>query len=171
MAVGAEALHDQNREPSPERHRQFVPLIAAVERAERAGEEGRVLRASDTLKIHDAFAHGLLPHAVGEGRTLFPVLRQITGSDAETTEMTREHREIARLTDELERIASDRPSASREQALRSILRNLRSTVQSHFQEEEAVCFRILSTELPPEEARAICEAMERTATDLREIYE
>ena len=171
MAVAAEGLHEQSRHGLPERHRQFVPLIAAVERAERSAEEGRVIRPSETLTIHDAFAHGLIPHAVGEGRTLFPVLRQITGSDRETAEMTREHREIARLTDELERIASERPSANRERALRSVMHDLRATVESHFEEEEAVCFRILSQELPPEEARSICDAMERAATDLRRLYE
>ncbi len=175
MAVGAEALHVASRHGLPERHRAFVPLIAAVETAERSAEEGRALPRAETLNLYDAFAHGLIPHAVGEGRTVFPVLRKITGSDRETVAMTREHREIARLTDELDRIAGELEdrgaSASRERALRTVLRDLRTTVESHFEEEEAICFRILSSELSPQEARAMCEAMERAATDLRETYE
>lgn len=175
MAVGAEALHERSHHGLPERHREFVPLIAAVEKAERSTEEGRLLRPGETLSIHEAFAHGLLPHAFGEGRTLFPVLRRITGTDRETREMTREHREIARLTDELERIASEiersGSSSTRDRALRSVLHDLRTTVAAHFEEEEAVCLRILGSEVPPEEARSMCEAMEKAATDLRRLYE
>jgi iron-sulfur cluster repair protein YtfE (RIC family) len=158
-----------------QRHREFVPLIAAVERVEEAAEAGETELRSDTLTLHEAFAHGLIPHAVGEGRTVFPVLRKITGSTREATDMTREHREIARLTDELEKIADElehgRGGGSGERALRSVLRDLRRAVEDHFEEEEAVCFRILSSELGPDEAREMYEAMERAASDLRNAYE
>jgi iron-sulfur cluster repair protein YtfE (RIC family) len=158
-----------------QRHREFVPLIAAVERVEESVEEGREALRSETVTLHEAFAHGLIPHAVGEGRTVFPVLRRITGSNKEATEMTAEHREIARLTDELERITAELersgvPSAQ-ERALRSILHDLRTAVQEHFEAEEAVCFRVLSSELDPDEARSMYEAMEQAATTLRSNYE
>jgi iron-sulfur cluster repair protein YtfE (RIC family) len=158
-----------------ERHREFVPLIAAVERVEESVErEGRA-RRSDVVRLHEAFAHGLIPHAVGEGRTVFPVLRRVTGSSREATEMTSEHRDIARLTDELERLTEEldrsRLDAAHERALRSLLRDLRTTLAQHFEEEEAVCFRILSSELGPEEARSLYEAMESAASDLRVLYE
>jgi iron-sulfur cluster repair protein YtfE (RIC family) len=158
-----------------ERHREFVPLIAAVERVEASVEESRETARSETLQLHEAFAHGLIPHAVGEGRTVFPVLRRITGSTTESTEMTKEHREIARLTDELERIAGELErvgvGTSQERALRSVLHDLRTAVSDHFAEEEAVCFRILSSELGPDEARDMYETMERAAADLRRAYE
>jgi iron-sulfur cluster repair protein YtfE (RIC family) len=158
-----------------ERHREFVPLIAAVERVEEAAELGGETLRSETLGLHEAFAHGLIPHAVGEGRTVFPVLRRITGSSREATEMTREHREIARLTDELEKLAAGLERSgvrtSYERALRAVLHDLRTAVSQHFEEEEAVCFRILSSELNVEEGRSLYEAMEQAASDLRSAYE
>ncbi len=157
-----------------ERHREFVPLIAAVERVEDSTEEGPVLRA-EAVGLHEAFAHGLIPHAVGEGRTIFPVLREITGSNRESTDMTNEHREIARLTDELERITDELERSGavgvNDRALRSTLHQLRTAVQEHFEQEEALCFRILSSELDPEEGRSLYEAMEQAASDLRNAYE
>ncbi len=158
-----------------ERHREFVPLIAAVERVEESvGEQRQTLKA-EVISLHEAFAHGLIPHAVGEGRTVFPVLRQVTGSSHEATEMTGEHRDLARLTDELGRITDELSGAGlgdgHERALRSLLEELRTKLQQHFEEEEAVCFRILSSELGPEEARSLYDAMERAAADLRVLYE
>jgi len=158
-----------------ERHREFVPLIAAVEHIEESVGQGRRTLRAGVIGLHEAFAHGLIPHAVGEGRTVFPVLRQVTGSSHHAIEMTKEHRDIARLTDELERITDELDrlglDAAHERALRSLLRDLRTTLSQHFEEEEAVCFRILSTELGPEEARSLYEAMERAASDLRVLYE
>jgi iron-sulfur cluster repair protein YtfE (RIC family) len=158
-----------------ERHREFVPLIAAVEHVEESVGEDEQMLTAEVMGLHEAFAHGLIPHAVGEGRTVFPVLRRITGSSRETTEMTREHRDLAGLTDELERLTDELvrsgAGSTRERALRAVLHDLRTTLARHFEEEEAVCFRILSDELGPEEARTLYEAMERTAADLRAMYE
>jgi iron-sulfur cluster repair protein YtfE (RIC family) len=158
-----------------ERHREFVPLIAAVERVEETLEGGpQVLRAG-AVELHEAFAHGVIPHAVGEGRTVFPVLRRVTGTDRQATEMTHEHRELARLTDELERITGElehaQATTGTERALRSVLHDLRTMLSEHFEAEEAVCFRILSSELDPDEARSLYEAMESAAADLRRAYE
>ncbi len=156
------------------RHREFVPLIAAVEKVEESPQEGAELR-TEALTLHEAFAHGLIPHAVGEGRTVFPVLRRITGSSREATDMTNEHREIARLTDELEHITDELeradPGNLKERALRSALHDLRKAVEDHFEKEEALCFRILSSELDLDEGRVLYEAMERAAADLRSAYE
>jgi iron-sulfur cluster repair protein YtfE (RIC family) len=158
-----------------ERHREFVPLIAAVEHVEESVDEGHGAPRDETLRLHDAFAHGLIPHAVGEGRTVFPVLREITGSSHDSTEMNKDHREIARLTDELERAMDELERSggggAGERALRTVLGDLRTAVQEHFEAEESVCFRILSSELDPEEARSLYEAMESAATDLRRAYE
>jgi iron-sulfur cluster repair protein YtfE (RIC family) len=156
-----------------QRHREFVPLIAAVERVEASAEAGHPRLRSQAMELHEAFAHGLIPHAVGEGRTVFPVLREITGSDRPSREMTKDHREIARLTDELERTMDEpeRSPGANERALRTVLRDLRTAVEEHFEAEESVCFRILSSELGPEEARSLYEAMEAAAADLRSAYE
>ncbi len=119
------------------RHREFVPLIAAVEKVEESPQEGEALR-TEALTLHEAFAHGLIPHAVGEGRTVFPVLRRITGSSREAADMTSEHREIARLTDELEQITDELEGADpgnlKERALRSALHDLRAAVEAALRE-------------------------------------
>ncbi|HSJ51915.1 MAG TPA: hemerythrin domain-containing protein [Actinomycetota bacterium] len=158
-----------------ERHREFVPLIAAVERAEGSLEGGAELLRAGAVELHETFAHGVIPHAVGEGRTVFPVLRRVTGTDRQATEMTHDHREIARLTDELERVTEElehaQATTATERNLRRILQDLRTTLSEHFEAEEAVCFRILSSELDPEEARSLYEAMETAAADLRRVYE
>ncbi|MFB3739586.1 MAG: hemerythrin domain-containing protein, partial [Candidatus Velamenicoccus archaeovorus] len=121
MKAGEESLS--------EKHREFVPLIAAIERIEESvGGSKLVPIRLETAGLHESLAHGLIPHAVGEGRTVFPVLRRITGSAETSTEMTREHREIARLTDELERLRAQigtgvEPSYERE--LTKVLEDLR----------------------------------------------
>lgn len=158
-----------------ERHREFVPLIAAVERVEETLEGGPQILRGGAVELHEAFAHGVIPHAVGEGRTVFPVLRRVTGTDRQATEMTHEHRELARLTDALERITGElehaQATTGTERALRAVLHDLRTMLSEHFEAEEAVCFRILSSELDPDEARSLYEAMENAAADLRRAYE
>ncbi|HEX9121736.1 MAG TPA: hemerythrin domain-containing protein [Actinomycetota bacterium] len=158
-----------------EKHREFVPLIAAIERIEESiGEAKLVPIRLETADLHESLAHGLIPHAVGEGRTVFPVLRRVTGTSETSTEMTKEHREIARLTDELERLRKEigagvEPSHERE--LAKLLGELRHALEHHFEAEEQVCFQILKTELEPAEAREICDAMEQATEVVRRNYE
>lgn len=159
-----------------DKHTEFVPLIAAIEKVEMSVGEGKPasLRLS-TIGLHESLAHGLIPHAVGEGRTVFPVLRRVTGSDEIATEMNREHREIARLTDELERTYQELVrtglSAGEERRLTELLGKLRTAIRQHFEAEEETCFRILKAELDPDEARELCAALDAAATQVREAYE
>jgi iron-sulfur cluster repair protein YtfE (RIC family) len=158
-----------------ERHREFVPLIAAIERVEGELEEVSpiVLRA-ETGSLHETLAHELIPHAVGEGRTVFPVLRRVTGTDEITSQMLHEHREISRLTDELDRIRGELANAGlgapQEAQMRTVLEDLRTAVQQHFEVEEQACFKVLKTELAPEEAEELYAAMERATKEIRRTY-
>jgi hemerythrin-like domain-containing protein len=115
----------------------------------------------------------MLPHAVGEGRTVFPVLRRVTGSELKAVEMTKQHRELARLSDELERVVGDLRSTGHraEQDLGRILHALRRTLDEHLAAEEEVCFTVLRKELTPEEAHEVCAAMERATEEVRRAYE
>jgi len=159
-----------------DKHIEFVPLIAAIEKVETSVGEGKAasLRLS-TIGLHESLAHGLIPHAVGEGRTVFPVLRRVTGSDEIATEMNREHREIARLTDELERtydeLVRSGLTAGQERRLTELLGKLRAAIREHFAAEEETCFRILKAELDPEEAKELCRALDAAASQVREAYE
>ena len=159
-----------------EKHGEFVPLIAAIEMVEESVGEAKpaALRVS-TAGLHESLAHGLLPHAVGEGRTVFPVLRRVTGADEATATMNRDHKEIGRLTDELERvrgeIAASGFDVAHERRLGELLHSLRQVIERHFEEEQEACFSILKTELGPDEARDLFEAMERATGEIRSLYE
>jgi iron-sulfur cluster repair protein YtfE (RIC family) len=167
----------QEKQPESicERHREFVPLIAAINRVEGEIEESSpLLLRTETGTLHETLAHELIPHAVGEGRTVFPVLRRVTGTDKVTKEMLHEHREISRLTDELERIRQELTKAgigtAQEAQMRKVLSDLRAAVQHHFDQEEQACFEVLKTELTPEEAEELYAAMEKATKEIRRSY-
>jgi len=155
-----------------EKHSRFVPLIAAIDRVEGELEGGSpvVIHAAASA-VHETLEHELLPHAIGEGRTLFPVLRRVTGSTEVTGEMLEAHRKIAKLTDELDRIRHEliQAGASSKQGeqMHTLLEELKSTVERHFEQEEHYCFEVLQKELPPTEAEELCQALERATHDVR----
>ena len=162
--------------PLAEKHTRFVPLIAAIDRMEGELEEGKpVLLHAEAGVVHETLEHELLPHAVGEGRTLFPVLRRVTGSTEVTDEMLHAHRKIAHLTDELERIRHELLKAGvgsqQGEQMHALLEELKSTVEEHFEQEEHYCFQVLQKELPPEEAKGLCEALEQATHDVRRTIE
>jgi iron-sulfur cluster repair protein YtfE (RIC family) len=158
------------------KHRTFVPIIAALEDAEGSiGTAGvRAIRL-ETGEIGESLAHGLLPHAVGEGRTVFPVLRRMPSGATTTRELTEQHREIARLTDELERLHGRLSETGTlgpdEERLRSVLHTLRTTVREHLETEDEICYSVLQAELTPEEAQRLCDEMEEAAATVRRHYE
>jgi iron-sulfur cluster repair protein YtfE (RIC family) len=156
--------------PLAEKHTRFVPLIAAIDRVEGELEEGRpVLIHAEAGAVHETLEHELLPHAVGEGRTLFPVLRRVTGS-TEVTGRCSSPPQDRRLTDELDASAANcsrQASALTGDQMRALLEELKSTVQTHFAQEEHYCFEVLQKELPPEEAESLCAALEQATHDVR----
>ncbi len=159
-----------------EEHREFAPVIGLIERVGGAvGEVSVLTLRGDTATVHESLAHGLLPHAVGEGRTLFPVLRRVTGSDEAAVSMRREHVEIARLTDELERLRDELGGAGLTQAqqerIRRVLHGLETVVKEHFEQEEQMCFSVLQAELSPEEAREMFVTLRRVTEEIRSLYE
>ncbi len=158
-----------------ERHREFVPLIAAIDRVSGELEQGSALLIrAEAGSIHETLSHELLPHAVGEGRTLFPVLRRVTGSTATTSEMLAEHREISRLTDELERIRVELEKAGigahQEAEMRKVLDGLKRAIETHFDQEEHACFEVLKTELSPEQAEELYASLEEATKAIRRTY-
>lgn len=158
-----------------ERHREFVPLIAAIDRVSGELEQSSALLIrAEAGDIHETLSHELIPHAVGEGRTLFPVIRRVTGSDATTKEMLAEHREISRLTDELERIRLELAKAGigekQEAEMREVLGGLKTAIETHFDQEEKACFEVLKTELSPEEAEELYASLEEATAAIRRTY-
>ena len=105
---------------------------------------------------------------------MFPVLRRVTGSDEATRKMLAEHREISRLTDELERIRREltRAGIGREQEaeMRRVLDGLKRAIADHFEQEEHACFEVLKTELSPEEAEELYVSLEEATAAIRRTY-
>lgn len=157
-----------------ERHEHFVPLVAAVREAEATvgGSSPQRLYVL-TGALEETMAHELMPHAVGEGRAVFPVLRRVTGSELQAVEMTKQHRELARLTDRLEQLRAALPSAGpiAEAEIGRALREIREMLEEHFAAEEEACFTVLKQELDPQEAKQVCDAMERATEEVRRAYE
>ncbi|HZD17866.1 MAG TPA: hemerythrin domain-containing protein [Actinomycetota bacterium] len=159
-----------------DKHVEFVPLIAAIDRMHGELEAGpSVLLRAEADVVHQTLAHELLPHAVGEGRTVFPVLRRVTGTDEIALEMLESHRRIAKLTDELDRIRDELVSAGigsgQGERMRQLLEQLKSTVEEHFAQEERQCFEVLKQELSPQEAQGLCDALEQATRDVRRTIE
>jgi iron-sulfur cluster repair protein YtfE (RIC family) len=157
-----------------ERHEHFVPLVTAVGEAEAAvggSSTQRLLVLTGALE--ESLAHELMPHAVGEGRAVFPVLRRVTGSELQAVEMTKQHRELARLTDELDEVRGSLGTGgtSAEAKIERILHRLRDVLGEHLAAEEEVCFTVLRSELTPEQAREVCAAMEQATELVRRNYE
>jgi len=166
---------DEQPESLCKRHREFVPLIAAIDRVEgEIGESSPLLLRAETGPLHETLAHELIPHAVGEGRTVFPVLRRVTGSDEAAREMLAEHREISRLTDELERIRQELTQAGLGEEggseMRRVLDGLKRAIAEHFEQEEKACFEVLRTELSPEEAEDVYASLEEATAAIRRTY-
>jgi iron-sulfur cluster repair protein YtfE (RIC family) len=157
-----------------ERHERFTPIVAQVTEVESTvGSASPMTLWLSTDELQEGLAHELLPHAAGEGRIVFPVLRRVTGSERRGIEMTEQHREIGRLTDRLEQVRGElsqgRPHA--EEDLVEVLDLLRAALDEHFKAEEEACFTVLKQELSSEEAAEVCAAMERATDAFRRAYE
>ena len=98
----------------------------------------------------------------------------MTGSNATTNEMLAEHREISRLTDELERIRLELARAGigskQEAEMRAVLGGLKRAIETHFEQEETACFEVLRTELSHEEAEELYASLEETTAAIRRTY-
>lgn len=157
-------------------HRRFVSPIEAL--GSLAASVGTM--APEALRpvldeLHEFLAHQLLPHAVGEGRTVYPEVRRALGGAEKTVEMTHDHAEIARLTDELDELRTQvgTPSWTKRdlRALAGLLADLHRVIREHFEQEEEVCRAAMEGRLSGPDAEQVLERMRRAATELRELYE
>jgi iron-sulfur cluster repair protein YtfE (RIC family) len=157
-----------------EKHAHLVPIVAAIERTEASvGEEPPARLRFVTLDLYENLAHELMPHAAGEGRTVFPVLRRVTGDDEQAVALTEQHRRIAQLTDDLDRVRAQmtKGEPGTDALLVRVLDDLHRELTEHFAAEEEVCFTVLKRELSAEQAAEVCEAMERATQEIRRSYE
>jgi iron-sulfur cluster repair protein YtfE (RIC family) len=106
--------------------------------------------------IYDFLAAHLIPHAQAEDAILYPAVETVTGSPGSTATMSRDHIEVARMTEELRRIRGDLEHAAsgyvQERELRRLLYGLYAIVRLHFAKEEEILVPLLERGLTDEQA-------------------
>jgi iron-sulfur cluster repair protein YtfE (RIC family) len=155
-------------QPLRDEHKELYPQIDGLRLAGDAINES--LTSSAHNKIEEAYrflTHQLIPHAMAEEAALYPVVQKVMGAEQATATMTRDHEEIARLTEEMETLRVHRSQLSittlQAQALRRVLYGLYALVKVHFAKEEDVYLPLLDAKLTAEEAHEMFEKMELAA--------
>jgi iron-sulfur cluster repair protein YtfE (RIC family) len=152
-------------EPLRDEHRTLLPHIERLrELADRIGDLAPEEVATGVADAHDFLTGHLMPHAEAEEEVLYPAVGRVLGTAAATATMSRDHAEVARLTDELGRLR-DRPGypEDEQRTLRRVLYGLYALVGVHFAKEEEVYLPLLEESLGPEEAERILAEMARAA--------
>lgn len=158
----------QATRPIREEHRQLLPHIEALRvLADSIGEAPAEEVARGLGEAHEFLAHHLIPHALAEDRALYPVVGRLMGAEAATATMSRDHVEVAKLTEALrvlrERVRRGETGVDRD--LRRILYGLYALASLHFAEEEEIYLPLLDERLSEEEAAELFEAMESAAEE------
>ena len=161
-------------QPLRDEHKELLPHIELLRTVADAIGEASI--ASLLRSVDEAYAfltHHLLPHAQAEERALYPVVGRLMGAPEATATMSRDHIEIARLTEELRSLRSHLGGASvdvsQEQALRRVLYGLHALIRVHFAKEEEVYLPILDARLTADEAHQLVGAMERAAQEAKSL--
>src|SRR3990172_6109389 len=115
MTTTKQTLHDE--------HAEFVPYLDLIRKAaDGVGEFPPGAMRAMLDEIHEFLSHKLIPHAVAEGRVLYPVVRQVSGTPEVTVRMNRCHVELGRFADEVARLRGSLGTSPRqEQELRRVL--------------------------------------------------
>jgi iron-sulfur cluster repair protein YtfE (RIC family) len=149
-------------------HAELRPRIQAMRLlADRVGAIHGDLLREELEATHHFLVHELIPHAEAEDRALYPAVGRVLGAPLATATMTRDHAEIDDLTEELaflvDRMAGD-AQEDLETDVRRVLYGLYHVVRLHVAKEEEIYLPILEDGLTPDEAGALLEAMERSAS-------
>jgi iron-sulfur cluster repair protein YtfE (RIC family) len=159
-----------------EEHAALRPHLERIERlADAIGDLSPTELRSQLEEVDEFLAHTLMPHAVAEGRVLFPLLRAEGGGPTIGVRMTQCHVQLGKLLDELEALipALDRPSGRPgvERDLRRVLYSIHALLTAHFAETDQDVQPLLDAALPEEERRALFEAVEACAREVADLYE
>lgn len=145
-------------------------LRPKVERLREAGDAVGVAPVAE-LRTKIAAAHQfltgeLVPHAEAENEVLYAEIDRLLGGQPVTATMSRDHVEVAKLTEELGELGhklAEAPSAETELELRATLYGLYRLVELHFAKEEEVYLPILERHLTVEQGRELFEKMAHAA--------
>ncbi|MGZ8605515.1 MAG: hemerythrin domain-containing protein [Actinomycetota bacterium] len=170
MATGSGARSIQ------EEHAGFRVRLEAIERlADSIGDLPVAELRTEIASVHEFMAHSLMPHAVAEGRVLFPLVRKETGEPTIGVRMTQCHVQLGRLLDELEgllpALSGQHGSPPPERDLRRVLYSVHAILGSHLEEADQDVQPLLEASLPPEQRAELFEAIERCAREVESLYE
>jgi iron-sulfur cluster repair protein YtfE (RIC family) len=155
-------------EPLRAEHRELRPHIdRLLEVADGVGEVDPATTASGVDEAHNFLVRHLLPHARAEDLVLYPVVGEVLGATGATATMSRDHAEVARLTDrlaELRRTLRDTPSTpTLAHELRAVLYGLHALVTLHLAKEEEVYLPLLDDALDTATAESLFRRMSEAA--------
>jgi len=168
MGTGARTIQEE--------HAAFRSHLDAIERlADSIGDLPIEDVRAELAKVHEFMAHTLMPHAVAEGRVLFPVVREESGQPTIGVRMTQCHVQLGRLLEELEglKAALDRgvQSSQPERDLRRVLYSVHAILSGHLAEADQDVQPLLEANLPVEQRQELFAAIERCAREVASLYE
>jgi iron-sulfur cluster repair protein YtfE (RIC family) len=159
-----------------EEHDAFRPHLEAIRRlADSVGEASVEQLRAGLREVDEFLAHTVMPHAVAEGRVLFPLVRKEGAEPTIGVRMTECHVQLGLLLDELEglipSVRGRSVAAVTERNLRRVLYSIHALLTAHLAEVDADLEPLLEAKLPPEEREALFEAIERCAREVASLYE
>jgi hemerythrin-like domain-containing protein len=162
-------------QPLRDEHQELYPYVEILRQAADAVNESLTTMAHDRIEESYRFlTRQLIPHAQAEEKALYPMVDKAMQAEHATATMSRDHVEIIRLTEELDRLRVDRSQLSitsiQAKTLRRILYGLYALVKVHFAKEEEIYLPLLDAKLSPEEAQAMFQNMEAAAKKAKEAF-
>jgi len=160
-------------QPLRNEHQELYPHVEALRMAGDAVGESLTSSAHERIeKAYNFLTRELLPHAEAEEKVLYPMIQKAMGAELATATMSRDHHEVAQLTEELGTLRVHETQLtitfSQAMALRRILYSLYTLLKLHLAKEEEIYLPLLDTKLTTEEAHAMFEKMEAVAREAKE---
>jgi iron-sulfur cluster repair protein YtfE (RIC family) len=160
-------------QPLRDEHEKLYPQVEALRLAGDAINTS--LTSSAYNKIEEAYnflTRQLLPHSQAEDKALYPMVQKALGSPQATSTMSRDHVEVARLTEELGTLRVHKSQLTitsiQAMALRRVLYGLYTLLKLHFAKEEEIYLPLLESKLTADEAHAMLENMDSTFKEAKE---
>jgi iron-sulfur cluster repair protein YtfE (RIC family) len=159
-------------QPLRDEHKELYPYVEIIRQAGDTVNESLTTMAHEKIEaVYHFLTHQLIPHAQAEEQALYPMVQKVMGAEQSTATMSRDHQEIERLTEELDKLRVHRSQLSvtsiQAMALRRILYGLYTLVKLHFAKEEEIYLPLLDAKLTAEDARAMFEHMEAVANNAK----
>jgi iron-sulfur cluster repair protein YtfE (RIC family) len=165
MAILTKPLRDE--------HKELYPYVEILRQAADEVNESLTTRAHDTIEeSYNFLTIKLFPHSQAEEKALYPLVQKIMGSPQATATMSRDHLEVAHLTEELGALRVHRSQLSitsiQAKALRRVLYGLYALLKLHFAKEEEIYLPMLDDKLTADEAHRLFDDMDAAYREAKE---